>query len=151
VAVVMGSKGAGKTYTYLQIVRSKLWSEFIRQASGLAGGLDWGLTWPLLESQNLKQSASAAVAKCRQHTREALDMRASVGSTVVADQINESLRHSPADETWWRHRWFTIFAKSLGLDLAAENEGASRIIDILRQHGQNLILVIDGLEDLFPE
>src|SRR5207249_402153 len=120
VAVVMGSKGAGKTYTYLQIVRSKIWSEFVRQASGVAGGQDWGLIWPLLESKNLRQSATSIVAECRQKAAQAIDLMPPSGTTAVADSINESLRHRNADETWWRHRWFRIFAQSLGVRSAAE-------------------------------
>jgi cellulose biosynthesis protein BcsQ len=150
IAVVMGSKGAGKTYTYLQIARSKIWSEFVLQALGSVSQ-DRSLIWPLLASMNLERSALGAVNELRRATGELLGVQNPLASTAISDLINESLRHAAADETWWRHRWFTIFARSLGLSSGADNEAASRLVEMLRRRNQRVVLLIDGLEDLFRE
>ena len=153
VAVVVGSKGAGKTYTYLQIIRSKFWSQFAAAATGdsspdSAG--HWGLLWPVFQSKNLKDSAKLIVDECRGATANELQVSAPLGSIAVEDSIQESLRQPNTDDTWWRHRWFTLIAESLRIESAAENEAASRLIDYLRQKRQKLVLVFDGLEELFP-
>ena len=151
IAVIMGSKGAGKTYTYLQIVKSGDWSEFVKQAIGLSGDTAHNLIWPVLESKNLNRAAISTLSKCRAETAGRLGVSSPLGGSAITDLIGQAVQQSSTDETWWRHRWFTIFAKSLGIEVAAENEGASRIVNLLRQTRQRLILVIDGLEDLFPE
>jgi cellulose biosynthesis protein BcsQ len=157
IAVIVGSKGAGKTYTCLQMIRSQRWSEFVKLAAGdesvaVAATLSSqdALIWPLFQSKNLKESASRIVEESRTFTASQLAVHAEMSSVQVEDAILESLRHPSPDETWWRHRWFTIVAKTLGISVASENEAAGRIVDLLRKKSQRLIVVIDGLEDLFP-
>jgi MinD-like ATPase involved in chromosome partitioning or flagellar assembly len=150
VAVVVGSKGAGKTYTCLQILRTKLWSTFAGVATGEKPLAEWGLLWPIFQSKNLKESAKLIVDECVASTVARLGISAPLSSIALEDTIQESLRHSVADETWWRHRWFKLIADSLGLEAGSENECAGRIIDFLRSKEQRVVLVFDGLEDLFP-
>jgi MinD-like ATPase involved in chromosome partitioning or flagellar assembly len=151
VAVVVGSKGAGKTYTCLQIIRSKLWSNFVAiVASGEPPTAGWGLLWPVFQSKNLKDSAKEIVDSCKAATAGQLGVKAHLSGVAVEDAIQESLRHPQADETWWRHRWFKVIAESLGIEVPAENEAASRLIALLREKDKRLVLVFDGLEDLFP-
>jgi MinD-like ATPase involved in chromosome partitioning or flagellar assembly len=150
IAVIVGSKGAGKTYTCLQILRSKFWSKFAGIATGDAISEDWGLLWPVFQSKNLKGSAKSIVDSCKRAAAKDLGVRASLSSVAVEDAIQESLRHTKADETWWRNRWFRVIASSLGIKVAIENEAASRIISLLREKRKRLVVVLDGLEDLFP-
>ncbi len=155
IAVIVGSKGAGKTYTCLQVIRSKKWSEFVKIATALDTNAPSGvpmddLIWPLFQSINLKEEAKKIVDDCRQETALSLGIRQRMGSVAVEDAIRESLQHPGADETWWRHRWFTILARSIGLEPAAENESAGRIISFLGERQRKVLVVIDGLEDLFP-
>jgi cellulose biosynthesis protein BcsQ len=155
IAVIVGSKGAGKTYTCLQVIRSKKWSAFVDVATALDNSITHStltndLIWPLFQSTNLKEAAKRVVDDCRAETAAALNISGQMGSVAIEDSIRESLRHPAADETWWRHRWFSILAKSLGLQSATENESASKIINYLREQTRRLLVVVDGLEDLFP-
>jgi MinD-like ATPase involved in chromosome partitioning or flagellar assembly len=155
IAVIVGSKGAGKTYTCLQVIRSKKWSGFVEIATALDNSISQSslvndFIWPLFQSTNLKETAKNVVDECRIETATGLGISGQMSSIAVEDAIRESLRHPGADETWWRHRWFSILAKSLGLDSSIENESASRIISYLRKQNKKLLVVVDGLEDLFP-
>ena len=150
IAVVIGPKGAGKTYTCLQIIRSDFWSRFVTTAGGEQSSPDWGLLWPLFQSKNLKDSAKVAVDKCKTQTLRELNSSHVFSSVEVEDSIREALHHTGADETWWRHRWFTIIARSLGVRTSTENASASELINDLNQKQKKLVVVLDGLEDLFP-
>ena len=154
-AVVVGNKGAGKTYTCLQVVRSGKWSRFVERVWEIGSvtvpsAADDVLIWPLFQSTNLKAAAKDIVDACRKNTADELGIIDPMGSIEAEDAIRESLRETLADETWWRHRWFTIIAKSLRLPILGENDSAGRVLQYLREKQKRLLIVIDGLEDLFP-
>jgi hypothetical protein len=154
-AVVVGNKGAGKTYTCLQVVRSGKWSAFVERVWELGSvtvpsAANDVLIWPLFQSANLKAEAKSIVDACRRNTANELGIIDPMGSIEAEDEVRESLRESLADETWWRHRWFTIIAKSLRIPIFGENDSAGRVLQYLREKQKRLLLVVDGLEDLFP-
>jgi cellulose biosynthesis protein BcsQ len=149
IAVVIGSKGSGKTYTCLQTVRSKLWSEFVREAGGNPAQHS-GFIWPVFQSKNLGETANRIVNECRGATAAALNASTVLSGTAIFGLVQESLRHTTADETWWRHRWFKIIANSLGIQPSTENESAGLIVETLRRTEKQLVVVFDGLEELFP-
>ena len=150
IAVVVGPKGAGKTYTCLQILRSELWSRFVVSATGERIKPEWGLLWPMIQSRNLKDSATTLVANCRRNTLSEFRRKPGLTNLEVEDAIRESLRHTKADDTWWRHRWFSLIGKSLGIETGTDNAAAGELIKELRAKRKRLVVVIDGLEDLFP-
>jgi cellulose biosynthesis protein BcsQ len=153
IAVVVGAKGSGKTFTYLQLVRSRNWSRFVktalREQSDIPESVD---IWPFLQSKNLDQAARDLVGIARKQT--SLDLSLSSADLVTLnaeDAIRESLRHGQADLTWWRNRWFKLMGDSLGISAATDNTAASAIVKYLRDKDKQMAVVIDGLEDLFPE
>jgi MinD-like ATPase involved in chromosome partitioning or flagellar assembly len=150
-AVVVGSKGSGKTYTWLQIVRSQAWSRFVSRTLNRDEGGAWGLLWPFLHSTNLEQSVKELVVNTRATTVSELQLdNALVSSVGIEDKVREALQQTNTDERWWRLRWFGLLAESLGIQFSTENEAASRIIAALKDRGRRLVVAIDGLEDLFP-
>ena len=151
ICVIVGSKGSGKTYTALQVARSETWSRFVGLISHSQTAETWGSIWPLLQSKNLQESARRIIDAARQQSVSRLGLSGSFKTTFdTTDALRESLQHEKADDTWWRHGWFTIIAISLGLPVASENESVGRVISHLRQRAERLVVVIDGLE-LFPD
>jgi len=150
-AVIIGSKGSGKTYTYLQLVRAKYWSNFAGAALNVTMSAETGCIWPVLHSSNLQASALQLVDACKRQAATDLHLTNSFTQTNVEDAIRESLSHDRTDETWWRHRWFTLISRSMGLAVGAENEASSRLIDELRRQAKPATAVVDGLEDLFQD
>lgn len=153
VAVVIGAKGSGKTFTYMQLVRSREWSRFVsaalRDDKGQSLAAD---IWPLLQSKNLDVDARGLVNASRKHTASDLQFPAADISVLnTEDAIRESLTHEHADLTWWRNRWFKLIADSFGINSAAENMAAGLVIQFLRNQNMQVVVVIDGLEDLFGE
>jgi cellulose biosynthesis protein BcsQ len=151
VAVVVGAKGAGKTFTGLQLVRARIWSKFVNAALGDSGSTLHANIWPFLQSKNLEKSAKDLVQGCKKQTVDDLSLlNAELSSLETEDEIRRSLQHQNADVTWWRHRWFKLIADSLGIKSATENSAAGDIISFLRSNRHRLVVIIDGLEDLFP-
>jgi MinD-like ATPase involved in chromosome partitioning or flagellar assembly len=150
VAVIIGAKGAGKTYTYLQILRAGNWSGFVNEVSG-GNTPERARLWPVLYSTNLSGRAQEIVKESRLKTMKDIEIGTYLNSIQVADMIREALDQTDADETWWRHRWFQILAASMGLPTEPFNAAGSAIINHLRTKQKHLVVMIDGLEDLFPE
>lgn len=148
VAVVIGAKGAGKTYTYLQILRAGNWSKFVCDVTGSEGKA--AALWPILYSRNLTALAQQHVEAAQSSAAATLGIVTRPSLLELNDRVNVALRHPLADETWWRHTWFGIFAASMGYNDFPFNGGAGVIIDRLRRTRQQLVLMIDGLEDLLP-
>jgi hypothetical protein len=150
VAVIIGAKGSGKTYTYLQILRARSWGKFIGKITD-SDSDNTAILWPVLHSQNLTALAQAIVNDARQHELASTGVALTITQSQLADAVRIALRKPGTDEVWWRHKWFEIFASSFGAFVTAENAYASVLIDHLRKSGKQIVVMIDGLEDLFPD
>ncbi len=153
VVVMVGAKGAGKTYTFLQLARLKTWDAFVQQATDAgashAGGLSQTPVFPLLLPQSLNDGTEhllrdirAAVAGTVLHTTPQAPSEA---RARIRKWLNEDL-----DQTQWRQCWLNLFAWSLGFRVG-DDEAAAHLFRFLRETGQQLILLMDGLEDLLQD
>ncbi|MEW6220962.1 MAG: ParA family protein [Thermodesulfobacteriota bacterium] len=151
VVVVMGAKGAGKTYTYLQLIRQKQWTRFLLATLGSGTNGAWGDVWPFLAPKSLGDGAKRLVKECQEATATAL---ASVSpawtQTEARDCLEEALAENRTEESWWRRRWLELFARSLQMAPNLEEDASLRVAAMLRQQKRRLVMVIDGLEEIFP-
>ena len=53
------------------------------------------------------------------------------------------------NEAGWRERWFQVIRDSLGV--RGGKDAASAIVAALRNRRERLIVIIDGLEEIFTE
>jgi MinD-like ATPase involved in chromosome partitioning or flagellar assembly len=150
IAVVIGAKGSGKTYTFLQILRAKNWGNFIKRMNKTDQG-DGALLWPVLHSRNLTSLAQSIVSEARNRALASTAATPLPTLSDIADAVRVALRTPDTDEVWWRQKWFEIFTHSLYPFTTATNAYAGELINHLRNTGQQLLLMIDGLEDLFPD
>jgi len=155
-AVVAGSKGAGKTYLFLQLVRFQSWDKFLfdLDISQNPKGKITNLVFPLLESRSLKDRAQQQVVECRENVWKILELPVQWNLTMISDQIRERLKPGYVwNQSDWRKFWIHLIGQSLGLQ---ENQSVDLLSleDIqkhLKQHGVRVTIIIDGLEDLFPK
>ncbi len=146
VAVVVGSKGAGKTYTFLQAVHRRTWNAFVRDIGELFPTYEASL-YPVLQSSNLAEPARLQVEEALQASARSLNLSPPSTEDRVRDFIRDGLRQD-LHEGEWRERWLSAIAWRLGLDVGQEDAGA-RLPEALRHTGKSAVALIDGLEDLF--
>ncbi|MEG4290310.1 AAA family ATPase [Microcoleus sp. C2C3] len=156
IVVIVGAKGSGKTYTFLQIVNRENWQIFVRDAR--VGEIESNaVICPLLESSNLQASAKKRVQEVRMQAAKVLGFGISGNSVAIQDYIRDGY-DLDLHEGQWRDRWLDVIA--LGIGFAPQNkdsktetskiEGAGRkLTEHLVATKKQLIVVIDGLEDLF--
>lgn len=146
ITVVVGAKGSGKTYTFLQIIRRENWQTFAEDACATKVQIN-AFICPILASKNLVPSAVQLVRDIQKKTAQALGFDIFQDTQKIRDYIGDFCQLR-LHEGQWRERWLDIIAWGIGFQ--SEKEGAGRALtEHLSQTQQRLLVVIDGLEDLF--
>jgi MinD-like ATPase involved in chromosome partitioning or flagellar assembly len=146
IAVIVGAKGSGKTYTFLQIVRRENWQNFAQEA-GVTEVSASAFIAPILESKNLSPAAEELVRQVRKKTAHALEFGEPQDASTIRDYIRDGCQRN-LHEGQWRDRWLDAIAWGVGFQ--PQKEGAGRgLTEHLVAAKQQLVVIIDGLEDLF--
>jgi hypothetical protein len=146
IAVVIGAKGAGKTYTFLQVIQRQNWQTFVQDA-GVGDIQIEAAICPMFESTNLSDSARDRVQEVRQAAARVGGFTDPWPTSALRDHIRDGLQMS-LHEGQWRERWLDIIAWGVGC--APGQPGAGReLVEKLTAATTRLVMVVDGLEDLF--
>lgn len=148
VAVVVGSKGAGKTYTFLQATYRETWGRFGQDAGEVSASYD-ALFCPVLKPLNLHEDARTNVDERLRRAVEEIGFAAPREESAIRDYIRDGLQRE-LHEGQWRDRWLNVIAWRLGFRAGAEEAGVE-LPNALREKGRTAIVLIDGLEDLFQQ
>jgi MinD-like ATPase involved in chromosome partitioning or flagellar assembly len=134
IEIIIGAKGAGKTFTFLHMCAHADWSDFARTV---------GVTDVRVKSSILPV--------LRPQTAGALSPQHDVSPELllrVRDLVQVSLEHDLGDIAW-RRVWLCCLALSLGLE--CEPETAESTLTAHATTGARVIFAVDGLEELFRE
>lgn len=149
--LVVGAKGAGKTFMYAKACAARTWSEFAAQC-GVDGVTLSASVIPVLEAASLEYGDLST-----QDLRDSF-VRDQVGGpnrAATSEGIKEKLqsglsRLGPSDELGWRRMWLECLAMAAGLGREAERHGAEVALTELGKRAR-AVFVIDGLEDLLQK
>ncbi len=148
VAVIVGAKGSGKTYTFLQIVRRENWETFAVDAGAEEVDVKAFIA-PILESKNLTNDARNLVRKTRNKTVKALGFAKSQNDATIRDRIADNFGKK-LHEGQWREIWLDAMAWAIGFKPEEKGAGQGLIEHLIKEQKQ-VVFVIDGLEDLFQD
>lgn len=138
-AVVLGSKGAGKTFGWGQMILAGTWSGFGSLLGCPLEGTDAEF-FPLLSPRNMGNFLFEAAERAQQNV---LAGRASALSAVDLTRLLEG--HPSGDGLIF---WLTSIAGRLGLPSAAARS-VRDLNSAIASSGKRVVLVTDGLEDSF--
>lgn len=150
IVVVIGAKGAGKTYAYLQIMAREIWGKFVKQAVDMEVSIEANVC-PILHSKNIDTKLRDRILKIRASVIDKINPDRSEGDTAreISDYLRENLKKD-LHEGQWRECWLNMIAWTCGFK--RDQEGAGRaFIEFLRGKKQFVIGIIDGLEDWFQD
>lgn len=147
-AVLVGAKGAGKTFTYLHICQAQNWATYLQRVDeGVqeAPGAPHRIIFPVLWSSNVQGASQATVDKARNKGVAQLGL---LGDGLMLSDIQRKIKDNLASEKQnWDDFWGGLISSSLGypgLDLRAVNEQLLAL-------NQSVVLVFDGVEDVFDK
>lgn len=153
--VSLGSKGAGKTFTYLQLARLTYWQRFVGIVLGFTQESQEEQTYifPLLESDNLAHSAQEQTRKARENFRRHLQAHVpGESSEMLMSELREKVKRFSRerhDELAWKDFWLDLIAQGLNLPLSCPS--IPEINNFLKSNEIKVVILFDGLEDVFQE
>ncbi|MBK8254699.1 MAG: hypothetical protein IPK82_18810 [Polyangiaceae bacterium] len=140
-AVVLGAKGAGKTYAWGQLVMAGSWRTFAAQVVP-NGNRPNALVFPLLSPLHLNANLAARVGEAEENVRDSLGTRGS--SIMTGRELSAALR-DPEKGVDGLDFWIQGISTRLGFNVGNLTDLHSE----LARRGRSLCLVVDGLEDAF--
>lgn len=145
-ALVIGAKGAGKTFTFRQLVQSLSWQKFLEKLGFPADKVIDAAIFPVLWSDNIGDKPDGEIKKAQRH---ALRQIVTTDETLlllsqIKRKIADALRKPPAH---WDDFWDKLVASQFGL----ESGGLAEVNGLLRSKNQHIVLVFDGVEDAFQD
>lgn len=140
-AISVGAKGAGKTFTFLQICQMKTWQRFLQKMETIQLTGSESLIYPALYSTNLGGDSLKIVQDARQNCKEKLLPQLS-SPNIFQVRISEALN---VPETNWENFWIEVLFADIGTTCTSILE----LNTWLHERNTSLVILIDGIEDAF--
>jgi MinD-like ATPase involved in chromosome partitioning or flagellar assembly len=144
--LMIGAKGAGKTFTFRQLVGSGAWQHFLSKLGFDAASTTDAAIFPVLWSDNIEDKPNGEIKLAQGRTLDLIqgDKRLLLGASAVRRLIEEALK-SPPDH--WEDFWDSLIARQFGI-----SEGGLRAVNqSLAAHSTRVVFVFDGIEDAFKD
>ncbi len=141
-AISIGAKGAGKTFTYLQLCRKADWHSFLAQLGIEDPQVDNGTIFPLLRPSNLDGESLGIVQRTEESAKLSIGSNPDTSSGNLRELINTALRDSTTD-------WERLWVQALFLNFNNECSTLGEFNNWLATNNKSIVFVIDGIEDTF--
>ncbi|MBF0141377.1 MAG: ParA family protein [Magnetococcales bacterium] len=141
--VSIGAKGAGKTYAFLNIARSGQWRKYVNKVDPELNCSFDAPVFPLLWSKNADQEEMQKLC-------HACQKQSSLTPSPVPFELSKEITHFKGKDIYeWRDFWANAIAQSLGA--TGTTQPFETLQTHLRHKDQRIVILMDGLEETFPE
>lgn len=143
--VVLGMKGSGKTYLYKQLLHAKKWNIFIEHL-GEQSKLDKDvLIYPFIYTQK-KKELNDLIKECTKTCGKEIPFISEniKVQTKIVDVLKEKREEEITESQWdeiWKQLIFEIFQQYF--------DELEKIDEYLENLNKKVVLIVDGLEDIF--
>lgn len=144
--LMIGAKGAGKTFTFRQVVQSNTWSKFLGRVGFDPVGITDASIFPILWSGNIEDKPDGEIKKAQGATLDRIggDKTKLYTGNDLIKRINSALQNPP---NHWDEFWDDIIASQFGI----HQGGLKALNQLLVDNSIKVILVLDGIEDVFGD
>lgn len=144
--LMIGAKGAGKTFTFRQLVGAGAWQRFLSKLGFDSASTTDAAIFPVLWSDNIEDKPNGDIKLTQGRTLDVTqgDKRSLLSASAVRRLIEEALK-SPPDH--WEDFWDSLIARQFGV-----SEGGLRAVnESFATHSTRVVFVFDGIEDAFKD
>jgi hypothetical protein len=150
--VILGAKGSGKTFAFLQLLYSEYWESFLTKINKNEGrNIPVTHIIPFIRSKTLNESTAlekirGRILSVNSDVGFQMDTQSIVANLKICDEIEEAINNN-LSESEWRHFWIKSLLASTGLPFDS-------LIDLnqyLVERGRRIVFMIDGLEEIFKD
>lgn len=140
-SIVRGTKGAGKTFLYRQMMAGKNWTSFCKSIDGKYKNLNEGYFLPVFSPKN--------IVKMSNLLKECIDLFnseipfAKVSKSVCVENARK-LENQAENMIDWMKFWEELFLHSINDNLDSFDELSRK----LKEANQKIVFLIDGLEEI---
>ena len=144
--LMIGAKGAGKTFTYRQLVRAGSWQSFLEMLGFDATSILDAAIFPVLWSSNIEDKPDGEIKTAQRRALDPIqgDKQYLLRGTDLFRQIKDALS---ATTTSWEDFWDGLMTKQMGVAAG----GLDDLNRILAARAKRVIFVFDGIEDAFED
>ncbi len=139
--VSIGAKGAGKTFTYLQVCKSKTWSNFIFKVNNNVKSDVHANIFPWISSTNLNEKVQEQVADEREKCLTEISAQSPRSLSLNVKKITDALS---ADTTNWDEFWQDLLVS----EIVGDYKNLKDLNDHLISVDKSIVLLVDGIEDI---
>ncbi|CAK6466143.1 hypothetical protein KLEPA_00110 (plasmid) [Klebsiella pneumoniae] len=139
--VSIGAKGAGKTFTYLQVCKSKTWNDFIFKVNNKVKSSVHANIFPWISSTNLNEKVRGQVAEQRANCLTEISAQSPRSLFLNVKKITDALA---SDTTSWDDFWQDLLVS----EIIGENKNLKDLNDYLISVDKSIVLLVDGIEDI---
>lgn len=144
-AISIGAKGAGKTFTFLQLCRLGSWGAFLNKL-GQDSFFDRDVfIFPLRSSDAMQDDAVNIIGECRDLFLARVG-RKGFSESELKERVERFLHSSEKLPSDWVSFWVDQIAEVVG---CPPGSSLREIHEFLGAHGIKVIFIIDGIEDSF--
>lgn len=144
--LMIGAKGAGKTFTYRQLVKTGSWRPFLEKLGFDAASTLDAAIFPALWSNNIEDTPNGEIKVAQGRVLDLIsgDKQHLLRGTELSCKIKEALVTPPAS---WEDFWDGIIARQLGV----AEDGLKALNQALAAQAKRIIFAFDGIEDAFED
>lgn len=144
--LMIGAKGAGKTFTFRQIVKNGSWQAFLEKLGFDSTKTTDAAIFPILWSDNINDTPDGEIKSAQGRVLDLIkgDKRKLLSGSDVRKRIQSALKSPP-------EHWDDFWDKLIAVQLGVSNGGLTAVNDALGKKSLRITLVVDGIEDAFND
>ncbi|OZB57168.1 MAG: ATPase [Halothiobacillus sp. 14-56-357] len=145
-ALMIGAKGAGKTFTFRQVILAGSWQAFLGKLGFDKNSITDASIFPVLWPDNIPDKPDGEIKKAQGDTLLLIkgDKKNLLNGAAVRTRIDAALKRPPEH---WADFWEELIADQFGVTRG----GLNAVNELLISKSVRTILVFDGIEDVFSD
>ena len=144
--LMIGAKGAGKTFTYRQLLRTPSWKNFLKELSFTGDDILDAAVFPTLWASNIEDAPNGEIKAAQQQAIAQIDgtKEGLLFGSVLTSKIKNALGTPTVN---WANFWDGLMSTQMGINAV----GLADLNAKLAQQDKRIIFIFDGIEDTFQD